>query len=70
LAGINQGTTNYLMSELVVFGVADQFPGGLDDTNVKFRAVVWVISQFFLWTAVMVNWIPRALRKDFCKIPG
>ena len=52
---------NYLMSELVVFNVADQFPGGLDPNNIKFRAVTWAGAEVFLWSAVAVNFMPRKL---------
>ena len=50
---------NYLMSELIVFNVDDRFLGGLETTNIYFRAVVWAGAEFFLWTALAVNWIPR-----------
>lgn len=64
LAGINTGTANYLLSELTIFQIV--FPGGLDSSNVKFRAVQWAIAQGFLWSAVLVNWIPpKAFRWVF-----
>lgn len=49
----------YLLSEASVFGVDANFPGAFDASNVKFRAVVWAGAQFFLWTAVLVNFIHR-----------
>lgn len=55
---------NYLLSELIIFDKA--FPGGIDMNNIKFRAVVWIGAEFFLWTAILVNMInPRTFRWIF-----
>lgn len=59
MASINQGAMNYVLSEASVFGVDQNFPGGFDYSNVRFRAVVWAGSQVFLWTAVGINFIHR-----------
>lgn len=49
------------MSQLVVFNV--DFPGGIDTNNIKFRAVLWIGSELFLWAAIMVNLVsPRNFR--------
>ena len=50
---------NYVLSEASVFGVDQNFPGGFDYSNVRFRAVVWAGSQVFLWSAVGINFIHR-----------
>lgn len=66
LASINQGAMNYVLSEASVFGVDQNFPGGFDYSNVRFRAVVWAGSQVFLWSAVGINFIhPRYFRWVF-----
>ncbi|GAA5955471.1 hypothetical protein JCM8115_006764 [Rhodotorula mucilaginosa] len=58
VASNTQGTTNYILSELTVFNKA--FPGGLDPSNIKFRAVQWAISEVFLVIAIASNLIsPR-----------
>jgi len=64
LASINTGTMNYLLSELVIF--EKDFPGGIDMNNIKFRAVVWIGAELFLWSAVGINMInPRTFRWIF-----
>lgn len=45
------------MSELVVFGRT--IDGGITDTNIKFRAIVWIGAQILLWSAVGINFINR-----------
>ncbi|GAA5986636.1 hypothetical protein JCM10908_003832 [Rhodotorula pacifica] len=58
VASNTQGTTNYILSELTVFNKA--FPGGLDPSNIKFRAVQWAVSEAFLVVAILSNLIsPR-----------
>jgi len=46
VASTAEGTANFMLSELVVFG--SEFPGGITFENVKFRAVVWICSEAFL----------------------
>ncbi|BGP15065.1 hypothetical protein JCM10213v2_003020 [Rhodosporidiobolus nylandii] len=53
VASNTQGTTNFMLSEITVFNA--YFPGGLDDSNVKFRAVQWAVSEAFLFIAIMSN---------------
>jgi hypothetical protein len=60
VASNNQGTANYLLSELAVFNT--YFPGGLDTTNVKFRAVQWIVSEAFLAIACIATCINRMCR--------
>ncbi|POY74129.1 hypothetical protein BMF94_2941 [Rhodotorula taiwanensis] len=58
VASNTQGTTNYILSELTAFNIA--FPGGLDPSNIKFRAVQWAVSEGFLLVAILSNLIsPR-----------
>ena len=37
------------------------FPGGIDEHNVKFRAVVWAISEALLMLSVAINYLPPRL---------
>ena len=53
-----QTTAYYILSLLIVYDV--DFPGGLTTDNVKWRAVVWAVSEFFLVVAVALNHLPRA----------
>ncbi|SGY80083.1 BQ5605_C008g05299 [Microbotryum silenes-dioicae] len=53
VASNTQGTINYILTELTVFNHA--FPGGLDATNIKFRAVQWICAEIFLLLAVLSN---------------
>ncbi|GAA5822090.1 hypothetical protein JCM11251_004853 [Rhodosporidiobolus azoricus] len=53
VASNTQGTVNYILSEISVFNA--YFPGGLDDGNIKFRAVQWIVSEVFLFIAIMSN---------------
>ncbi|GAA5855217.1 hypothetical protein JCM5353_005045 [Sporobolomyces roseus] len=47
------GTTNFMLAELSVFNT--YFPGGLEAGNIKFRAVQWACSEFFLLFAILSN---------------
>lgn len=44
------------MSELAVWNV--DFPGGITYDNVKWRALIWIISELILCCAVAINYIP------------
>ncbi|KEI37553.1 uncharacterized protein L969DRAFT_52636, partial [Mixia osmundae IAM 14324] len=56
VASNTQATTNFMISELNVFNA--YFPGTLDYSNVKFRAVVWICAQIFLALAILTNLMP------------
>jgi hypothetical protein len=45
------------MSELSIFGKTIE--GGLVDTNIRFRAIVWIGAEVLLWSAVAINFINR-----------
>lgn len=49
----NQATTNFMLTELIVFNV--DFPGGLTYDNINFRALVWICSELFLALAIWTN---------------
>lgn len=52
-----QATTDYLISILVVYGV--DFPGGINTDNVKWRAVVWILSEGLFVMGIALNYLPR-----------
>ena len=51
-----QGTANYIVSQLVVWEV--EFPGGIDSSNAKWRALIWAISEGLLLISVTINYLP------------
>lgn len=53
------------MTELVIF--ESVFPDGVDYTNVKFRAVVWILSELVLLLAILSNFMPRTPLFSFAK---
>lgn len=58
-AGNCQTTANYIVSQLSVWEI--DFPGGTHIDNVKFRALVWAISEGILVLAVAINYLPPRL---------
>jgi translation initiation factor 5B len=59
-----QTTANYLVSLLSVFEV--EFPGGIDNSNVKWRALIWAISEAFLFLSIAINYLPRTILTEVC----
>ncbi|KAF8579033.1 amino acid transporter [Ramaria rubella] len=55
-ASNSQTTANYLVSILAVYGV--DFPGGIDNSNVKWRAIIWILSEAFFVMGIAVNYVP------------
>jgi translation initiation factor 5B len=51
-----QTTANYIVSQLSIYAI--NFPGDLDNSNVKYRAVIWAISEALLFLSVAVNYLP------------
>ena len=51
-----QSAANYIVSQLVVWEI--EFPGGIDNSNVKWRALIWAISEFLLLFSVAINYLP------------
>lgn len=57
-----QGAANFLLSEITVFNLS--FP--TDTTNVKFRAVQWIVSEIILFISVGMNYLdPKSYRHVF-----
>ncbi|KAJ3710114.1 hypothetical protein C8R42DRAFT_648991 [Lentinula raphanica] len=54
-----QPTAYYIVSQLTVWGI--DFPGGLDSSNIKWRALVWAISEVLLVISVTINYLPPKL---------
>ncbi|KAF7294748.1 Gamma-aminobutyric acid transporter [Mycena indigotica] len=55
-AGNCQTTANYIVSQLAVWEI--DFPGGATSTNVKWRALIWAVSEALLVVAVAINYLP------------
>ncbi|ELU36156.1 gamma-aminobutyric acid transporter [Rhizoctonia solani AG-1 IA] len=51
-----QTTANYLLSLLPVWGY--DFPGGISNDNVKWRALVWAVSEGLFVLAIILNYLP------------
>ncbi|KAJ7621866.1 gamma-aminobutyric acid transporter [Mycena polygramma] len=51
-----QTTANYIVSQLAVWEV--DFPGGITNENVKWRALIWAISEALLVVSVAINYLP------------
>lgn len=53
-----QTTANYIVSELAVYNI--NFPGGIDNSNVKWRAFIWALSEALLMVSIAMNYLPRS----------
>ncbi|KZS94122.1 amino acid transporter [Sistotremastrum niveocremeum HHB9708] len=51
-----QATANYLVSLLAVYEV--DFPGGIDNSNIKWRAFIWAVSEVLLVISIAINYLP------------
>ncbi|KAI0069320.1 amino acid transporter [Artomyces pyxidatus] len=52
----SQSTANYVVSQLAVWEV--DFPGGISNGNVKWRAMIWAMSEGFLVVSIGMNYLP------------
>jgi len=55
-ASNSQTTANYLVSILAIYNV--DIPGGIDDGNVKWRAIIWALSELFFVLGIAINYLP------------
>ncbi|KAI0723612.1 amino acid transporter [Earliella scabrosa] len=55
-AGNCQTTANYIVSQLAVWEV--DFPGGIGNHNVKWRALIWAVSEGIFLLAIAINYLP------------
>jgi amino acid transporter len=51
-----QTTANYILSQLAVWEV--DYPGGIHADNIKWRALIWIVSEIILGIAVAINYLP------------
>jgi len=58
-AGNSQTAANYIVSQLAVWEI--NFPGGVSNDNVKWRALIWAISEGLLIISVAINYLPPRL---------
>ncbi|KAK8844016.1 hypothetical protein IAR55_006809 [Kwoniella newhampshirensis] len=56
-ASVCQNAANHLLSVLVVYEV--DFPGGLTNNSIKFRALTWALSEIFLFICISLNYLPQ-----------
>ncbi|KAF8418774.1 amino acid/polyamine transporter I [Boletus edulis BED1] len=58
LAGAVAAVTaaNYIVSQLAVWEI--DFPGGVDNSNIKWRAFIWILSELMLLVSVAMNYLP------------
>ncbi|KAF2424507.1 amino acid transporter [Tothia fuscella] len=62
LAANCQGASNFLLSELTVFGV--DYP--TDVNNIKFRALQWIVAEIILFISIGMNYLnPRTYKTIF-----
>jgi translation initiation factor 5B len=54
-----QTAANYIVSQLAVWEI--DFPGGISNDNIKWRAFIWAISEGLLFVAVAINYLPPRL---------
>lgn len=64
-AGNCQTTANYLLSQLPVWDI--DFPGGISNKNVKWRAFIWVVSEGLFLLAIAINYLPPRLYSSVFK---
>lgn len=55
-AGNCQTTANYIVSQLAIWEI--DFPGGVGNDNIKWRALIWAISEGVLLCSVAINYLP------------
>ncbi|KAF2395733.1 amino acid transporter [Trichodelitschia bisporula] len=64
LASNSQAAANFLLSEISVFGV--DFP--TDPSNIKFRAVQWILSEVFLFISIGLNYLDPKVYKHIFRL--
>ncbi|KAK2462762.1 hypothetical protein APHAL10511_005280, partial [Amanita phalloides] len=65
-AGNCQTAANYIVSIPAVWG--KNFPGGIDNANVRWRATIWAVSEALLLISVAINYLPPKLYSTIFKI--
>ncbi|KAF8966419.1 hypothetical protein BDZ97DRAFT_1903742 [Flammula alnicola] len=62
-AGNCQTTANYIVSQLAVWEI--DFPGGITNNNVKWRAFIWALSEGLLIVSIAINYLPPRMYSAF-----
>ncbi|KAJ7852785.1 amino acid permease-domain-containing protein [Mycena olivaceomarginata] len=65
-AGNCQTTANYIVSQLAVWEI--DFPGGISNDNVKWRALIWALSEALLVVSVAINYLPPRMYSAIFRI--
>lgn len=60
-----QATANYIVSQLAVWEI--DFPGGIDNNNIKWRTFVWILSELMLLVSVAMNYLPPRIYSGIFK---
>jgi translation initiation factor 5B len=60
-----QTTANYIVSQMAVWEVS--FPGGVGNDNIKWRALIWAISEGLLILSVAINYLPPRMYSGIFK---
>jgi len=61
-----QSAANYVVSQLVVWEI--EFPGGISNSNIKWRAFMWGVSEVLLLISVSLNYLPPRLYSRFLRL--
>lgn len=62
---MRQATANYVVSQMAVWEV--YFPGGVGNDNIKWRTLIWIISEGFLLLSVAINYLPPRMYSGIFK---
>jgi translation initiation factor 5B len=65
LTVIFQTTANYIVSQMAVWDV--DFPGGVGNDNIKWRTLIWAISEGLLILSVAINYLPPRMYSGIFK---
>ncbi|KIM74797.1 hypothetical protein PILCRDRAFT_827856 [Piloderma croceum F 1598] len=60
-----QTTANFIVSQLAVWEIP--FPGGITNGNIKWRALIWAISEGLLILSVLINYLPPRMYSHIFK---
>ncbi|KAI0063074.1 amino acid transporter [Artomyces pyxidatus] len=61
-----QTTANYIVSQLSVWEI--DFPGGTTNDNVKWRALIWAMSEGLLILSIAINYLPPRMYSAVFKL--
>lgn len=64
-AGNCQNTANFILSQFAVWEVP--FPGGTTTNNVKWRALIWALSEALLVVSIAINYLPPRMYSKIFK---